>query len=178
MLTIAVHKACNSSFQVDEDYFVNTLAPFAKDSYASKALLRDVFAKYAEGKKQGLVHKVLNEFDHAPSGIILPAGQVAKRFEGGRLHRVAWKIVRGLYFHEFGDFLPENTPNRLEIFPPDKPPSVTFLNALMDARSRGQYPGAHCVDHGSDVGGPSVVVGLDEVGVFLGHLGRTDTKPA
>jgi hypothetical protein len=26
--TIAVHKSCNLAYQFDEDYFVNTLAPF------------------------------------------------------------------------------------------------------------------------------------------------------
>jgi hypothetical protein len=141
LLTIEVHKACNNSFQLDEDYFVNTLAPFAKGSYAGTALLRDVFAKYADGKKVGLVHKVLNEFDRTPSGIDLPPERVAKRFEGDRLHRVAWKIVRGLYFHEFGKVLPEDTPNNLDIFAPDKPPSVAFLKALGNVDGRGAYPG-------------------------------------
>lgn len=139
--TIEVHDACNKSLQLDEDYFVNTLAPFARGSYAGTALLQEVFEKYAAGKKQKLVGKVLNEFQQAPGGILLPPGLVAKRFEGTRLHRIAWKIVRGLYFHEFGEVLPEKTPNSLEIFPPDKPPSETFLNGLMDAQSRGQYPG-------------------------------------
>jgi hypothetical protein len=139
--TIEVHADCNKSFQHDEDYFVNTLAPFAHGSYVGSALLREVSAKYAAGEKQRLVGKVLNEFQRTPGGILLPPGFVAKRFEGERLHRVAWKIVRGLYFHEFGQVLPEKTTNSLEIFPPDKPPSATFLNVLMDAQSRGQYPG-------------------------------------
>jgi hypothetical protein len=139
--TIKVHAGCNKSFQHDEDYFVNTLAPFARGSYAGTALLQEVFAKYAAGEKQKLVGKVLNEFQHAPGGILLPPSLVAKRFEGDRLHRVAWKIVRGLYFQEFGEVLPEITPNRLEIAPPDKPPPVEFLQTLHDRPSRGQYPG-------------------------------------
>lgn len=139
--TIEVHTDCNRSFQHDEDYFVNTLAPFARGSYSGNSLLKDVFAKYAADQKRGLVHKVLNEFDHKPGGILLPPGLVGKHFEGDRLHRVAWKIVRGLYFHEFGQVLPESTPNHLEILPPDKPPSMQFLHALHDKPSLGQYPG-------------------------------------
>ena len=45
-----------------------------------------------------LMRKVLREFDPTPSGIILPAGKIVKRFEGKRLARVAWKMVRGLHF--------------------------------------------------------------------------------
>lgn len=141
LLTIEVHKDCNSSFQHDEDYFVNTLAPFAHGSYAGTLLLQEVFAKYATGEKRPLVHKVLNEFQPNPGGILLPPGLVAKRFEGNRVHRVAWKIVRGLYFHECGEVLPENTPNNLQIAPPDKPPPAEFLHALFNVPSRGKYPG-------------------------------------
>jgi hypothetical protein len=139
--TIEVHAACNKSFQHDEDYFVNTLAPFAHGSYSGAALLREVFSKYAAGEKQKLVGKVLNEFQPMPGGILLPPGLVAKRFEGDRLHRVAWKIVRGLYFHEFSEVLPERTPNNLQIAPPDKPPPIEFLQTLYDRPSFGQYPG-------------------------------------
>ena len=141
LLTIEVHKDCNTSFQYDEDYFVNTIAPFALGSYAGTSLLREIFAKYEDGQKQGLVHKVLTEFQKMPGGIRLPPELVAKKFEGHRVHRVAWKIVRGLYFHELGEVLPEDTPNSLQISSPDKPPPEEFLHALYDAPSRGSYPG-------------------------------------
>jgi hypothetical protein len=141
LLTISVHEECNLSYQHDEDYFVNTLAPFAVGSYAGTALLQEVFSKYKLGEKRPLVHKVLKEFQHTPGGINLPPGLVAKRIEGERVHRVAWKIVRGLYFHEFGEVLPEHTPNHLEITPPDRPPPEHFLQALHDLPSRGSYPG-------------------------------------
>lgn len=141
LLTIPVHAACNRSYQHDEDYFVNALAPYGAGSYSGGAFLQEVFKKYGAGEKIPLVHKVLNEFQHAPGGILLPPGLVAQRIEGARIHRVAWKIVRGLYFREFGEFLPENTPNSLEIAPPDRPPPERFLHALHDVASRGSYPG-------------------------------------
>lgn len=142
LLTIPVHAECNRFYQHDEDYFVNTLAPFGRDSYAGASLLREVFSKYKAGEKRPLVHKVLQEFEHRPGGIHLPGDLIAKRIEGDRVHRVAWKIVRGLYFHAFGKVLPAYTPNSLEIVPPDHPPPEIFLRSLYDRPSQGGYPGA------------------------------------
>jgi hypothetical protein len=141
LLTIPVHKACNLSYQHDEDYFVNTLAPFAAGSYTGNSFLQDVWLKYRKGEKRGLVGKVLQEFDRRPNGIVLPEHLVAKRFESKRLHRVAWKIVRGLYFHQYEEVLPEATPNSLEIVPPDRVPPKEFLIGLLDHPTHGQYPG-------------------------------------
>ena len=141
LLTIPVHAHCNRAYQHDEDHFVNALAPYGTGSYAGNAILHDVTEKYRAGKKVALVHKILNGFDHAPGGIYLPPGLVAQRIEGERIHRVAWKIVRGLYFHKFGEYLPEQIPNSLEIAPPDRPPPLAFLHALHDLESQGSYPG-------------------------------------
>ena len=55
--TITVHKECNLADQFDEDYFVNTIAPFARGSYSGNALLHEVFQKYRSEKKRGLVSK-------------------------------------------------------------------------------------------------------------------------
>lgn len=140
LLTIPAHKTCNLSYQLDEDYFFNTLAPLGKGSYSGNSFLSEVFQKYASNKKKYLVQKVLEEFDRTPSGILLANGQVAKRFEGQRVHRVAWKIVRGLYFHRFGSVLPLDTPNHLEIVPPGQTPPREFF-ALLDKPVQGKYPG-------------------------------------
>jgi hypothetical protein len=141
LLTLPTHTDCNRSYQHDEDYFVNTLAPLARGSYSGNALLKDVFDKYGRGQKRPLVHKVVEEFDRTPSGLQLPPNLVTKRIDGPRVHRVAWKIIRGLYFHEFGEYLPESTPNLFSITPPDNPPAPTFSEALGDLPSRGAYPG-------------------------------------
>ena len=140
LLTIPVHADCNLAYQHDEDYFVNTLAPFARGSYAGNTFLKEVFAKYGAGKKRSLVHKALQEFERQPSGLVLPANLVAKRLEGERVHRVAWKIIRGLYFNHFAEVLPEDTPNGLEIVPPDRPPPKEFIIGLPDEPIRGRHP--------------------------------------
>jgi hypothetical protein len=139
--TITVHQECNLSYQFDEDYFVNTFAPFAIGSYSGNAFLREFVQKFHSGKNRRLVSKVRKEFETRPSGLVLPPGLVAKRFEGERVHRVAWKIIRGLYFHHFNEFLPEDTPNGFQIVPPDQPPPKEFIIGLPDYPVRGQYPG-------------------------------------
>ena len=141
LLTIPVHEACNKSYHHDEDYFINTLAPFAKGSYSGDFLLRDIFKKYSNDVKRSLVQKTLDEFERNPSGLILPPNLVAKRFEGARLHRVAWKIMRGLYFHRFSQVLPESKLNSLSIIPPDQVPPKEFLIALGDLDGLGSYLG-------------------------------------
>lgn len=139
--TITVHKECNTAYQHDEDYFVNTIAPFARGSYAGNALLNEIFEKHRSGQKRGLVAKVLQEFERRPSGLILPSGLIAKRIEGNRVRRVAWKIIRGLYFDHFDEFVPQDLPHSLEIIPPDQPPPREFIVGLPDDPVRGQYPG-------------------------------------
>src|SRR4051794_27465571 len=76
LLTIQTHANCNSGYQHDEDYFVNTLAPLAQGSYSGNALLSQVSRTVAAGQNHALVRKVLREFEHRPSGIVLPSGLI------------------------------------------------------------------------------------------------------
>src|SRR5262249_33265072 len=108
LLTLDVHKACNTAYKRDEDYFVRTLMPFAQGSEAGNAIYQKVRDDYRAGKEALLTRKVLREFDPQPHGLVLPGGKVVKRFEGERLRRVVWKMVRGLHFHHSGgEVLPE-----------------------------------------------------------------------
>jgi hypothetical protein len=141
LLRIATHAACNQSYQFDEDYFVNTLAPFARGSYSGNAVLTDIFDKFHKGEKVGLIKKVLSEFERRPSGLVLPKGKVIKRFEGKRLNRVLLKIVRGLYFHHYGEVLPEELTADVTIVSPDSPPPEHFLMALGDKQEHGRHQG-------------------------------------
>jgi len=140
LLTLPVHKNCNKSYQYDEDYFVNTLAPFGKNSNSGRAVLKDIGRRFRKGDNVGLIHTVLNEFDHRPSGINLPKDKVVKRFQGDRVHRVAWKIVRGLFFLHEKSVLPENTASKLDIIAPDEHPPDYFFS-LNDKPFLGKYPG-------------------------------------
>jgi hypothetical protein len=90
-----------------------------------------------------LTRKVLGEFDPRPGGLFLSGDKVVKRFEGQRLRRVAWKMVRGLHFHHTGEVLPEHWSTvGVQIFNPKEqqlPPDV--LTFAAGAVGRGAYPG-------------------------------------
>lgn len=140
LLTIQVHQRCNAAYQHDEDYFVNSLVPLAHDSLAGASVLTEVFRKYAQGEKVGLVEKVAREFEARPSGLYLPSGKEVKRLEGSRIHRIAWKIVRGLYFHHSGRVLAERKSNLFEIVARDEQPPDHF-SLLAAQPSHGRYGG-------------------------------------
>jgi hypothetical protein len=141
LLSIRVHDACNKAYQHDEDYLINTLVPFARGSYAGNMLLKETIEKYHRGEQVGLIHKILSEFDPKPGGVLLPYGKIAKHFEGHRLKRVAFKIIRSLYFHNYGTVLPADVLSSVQIVSPDEEPPDHFFAALQDKDGMGQYPG-------------------------------------
>ena len=97
LLTIPVHAECNRAYQHDEDYFVYSMSAFAVKTYSGKSVLADINRRYQNGEQQKLLIKTFREWEKRPSGLHLPSGKVVKRIEGKRIHRVAWKIVRGLF---------------------------------------------------------------------------------
>jgi hypothetical protein len=142
LLTLPVHRECNSAYQLDEDYFVHSLMPFGKGSYSGNEFYAETLRKFRSGKRKerSLMRRVMNEFEHRPTGLILPRGKIAKRFDGARLRRVAWKIVRGLYFHHFRVILPQDLVCSLRMVLPDDTPPPDFI-AITNEPTHGQYPG-------------------------------------
>ena len=100
----------------------------------------DIKRRFERGQQQKLLSKVWKEWEKRPSGLVLPAGKVVKRIEGKRIHRVAWKIVRGLFFYHQGELLREETPNKIEYVAPNMRPSDPFF-ALNEQPNLGQYSG-------------------------------------
>jgi hypothetical protein len=142
LITLDVHKACNTAYQDDEDYFVRTLMPFARGSEAGNAIYAKVLGDFRTGKQIPLTKMVLREFDQNPSGLLLPGGKVVKRFQGERLRRVAWKIVRGLHFYHNNEVLPENWNSvGVQIYAGETPPPDDVQCFINIAPSRGIYPG-------------------------------------
>jgi hypothetical protein len=80
------------------------------DSRTALAVLEDVFLKYGREENTRLVKKVHAEWDKDPPEFTLADGLVAKRFDGKRVRRVIWKIVRGLHYYEHEVILPEWMP--------------------------------------------------------------------
>jgi hypothetical protein len=121
LLTILVHRACNESYSLDEEYFIASLYPFAIGSYAGNEMHKDIRKKYRAGKKQKLIAMMMKEFDHNPSGLVLSSGKVIKRFDALRIERVLWKIVRGLNFHHHAKVWPEHWKLSWTVSTPEDP---------------------------------------------------------
>lgn len=138
LFTLPVHSSCNKAYQKDEDYYVHTIAPLAMDSYSGKTIWTDISNQFKREQGQRIAKMILGELH--PSGIILPFGKVAKKFDGNRVWRVVWKITRGLFFKETGRFLPEMTPRIYKIFSPGEKPSPEY-DFVPHLKSHGQYPG-------------------------------------
>lgn len=138
LFTLPTHISCNNSYQMDEDYFVHSLAPLTIGSYSGSSIWKDISKRMKRLESKKINMMVLREFNQ---NIILPDNKIIKRFDGKRIRRIIWKITRGLFFKETGRFLPENTPRLFKFISVDEKPPPEFLYYISTSPSRGQYPG-------------------------------------
>lgn len=144
LFTLPVHEGCNTSYQLDEDYFINSLAPLANDdTYAGREMWNDLCNQYRRPQTKKLRAMILNEFVENPGGLYLPDGKIIKKSDHPRLARVLWKIVRGLFFAQKGRFLPEGTQKIVEIYGREDVPADRvrqIIAPIMRSKSCGKYP--------------------------------------
>lgn len=144
LITKPVHKACNDSYHLDEQYFKATLVPLAPGSLAGDAIFKEfISVSRQDERKRVLAEKILREFEARPGGLHLPLGVVAKRQDGDRIVRVAWKIVRGLFFHHYNAILPGAFPIGCTLTALDRRPPEHFIcvSGLADDETYGVYGG-------------------------------------
>jgi hypothetical protein len=143
LLTIQTHRGCNTAYEKDEHYFLHSLAAFGAKTYSGRPVLQKVAKEFREGHHRPLVETILKEFATRPSGLVLPGNKVAKRFQGDRMHRVAWKIVRGLVFYHFGETYPDDWTVGVTITAPSETPPDHYLKIgrLGTGDDLGPYPG-------------------------------------
>jgi len=108
------------------------------DSYSGSAIWDDLKAQFKRPEGQRIGEMILREFK--PGGIELLNGKVAKKFDGERVWRVVWKILKGLFFEEYGRFLPEDVPKQQMFFSPGETPPSDF-DFFQNISSKGLYPG-------------------------------------
>jgi hypothetical protein len=142
LITIPVHEACNALYKLDEEYFLHSLYPLALGTEAGEARRQRVRERFHAGENRKLVAMVMAEFDHRPGGLVLPFGQIIKRFYSNRIERVLWKIVRGLNFHHHGQVWPENCQIRWSLTTredPEPPEHFKLFMELPDNEPHGEY---------------------------------------
>jgi hypothetical protein len=155
LLTLPVHRDCNSAWRLDEEYFVHTLLPLARGSVSGEASHRDFLSRYRAGLNIPLAARVKNEFRRKVGGIILPAGKIAKLIDANRTHDVIWKIIRGLHFYHTGEILPPIWSCSITVTPPGEALPDDFVEYMKSGRwvGRGPYQGnfAYCFDKFEEV---------------------------
>jgi hypothetical protein len=138
LITLRTHVACNSEYKDDEEYFVASTLPLVTDTVAGGVLARDMFNRNQRGSMVGLVNHVMRGFSTHVRGIALPPNLIALNVRGERVHRVIWKITRGLYYYSHGAVLPESVPRYIELIEPARDVPKEF-NAVLAAESLGEY---------------------------------------
>lgn len=145
LITLPAHKDCNKSYERDEEYFRVSLGVRAEDTMAGKHLWIDIAKKFRDGKNEGLACMIKNEFqDKTPAGIAFPDEGIAKRYDGKRVNRVIWKIVRGLFHHETGQHLPIDAKHNCMLYDSQQaqgPGADELWKKMMTQAARGKYPG-------------------------------------
>jgi len=142
LLTLRAHTNCNAAFQKDEEYFVHSIGPLAYRTYAGASVMARIEDAMKQPQGRALVEKVGEEFRWETGGIHLPPGLILKTFDGQRVHRVIWKVVRGPFFHEKKELLPEHTPRGFEVFnrKEQPPPTEPTMMALLNSPGRTRHP--------------------------------------
>ena len=143
LTTLPTHLACNQAYQKDEEYAIRVLASTSyDDSLTARSVVQHGFAKATQGIGVGLHRKLIQSMDARPSGLHLPDGKVLMRVEGARIKRVVWKVIRGLWFLEYGKSLADDTRYLCDIREPRneaKPEFEEFWNIVRSQPSRGEY---------------------------------------
>ena len=123
-------------------YFKATCLPLAQHTPVGNLFL----TKYVSASaKRPLLLKILAEFEERPRGLHLPQNRIVKRQDGTRITRVAWKIVRALYYRHHEVVLPDLDLDRINctMTPAGENPSDHFVEfkSRPDVELYGVYPG-------------------------------------
>ncbi|UCG46476.1 MAG: hypothetical protein JSU94_13335 [Phycisphaerales bacterium] len=140
LLTLPTHAECNKSYQDDEDYFFASLAPITEQAYIHDWLMEEAGNKLSRQHSQGLREKVMSEFNSTVAGLYLPRHLIAKIPDWNRVGRVVWKVVRGLCYHHYLKFLPEETTHRIRYCQTSDPPPPIYTKYLLEAPLLASHP--------------------------------------
>ena len=114
LITVPSCKVCNIGFQKDEDFFRQFNAGFLMDrSQRAKELMENEITRSIK-RKPALGHQMFSQMKlvnaYTKSGIYLGQKTAYKvsNLDRERINRIVKKIIQGLFFHEFKQFLPQD----------------------------------------------------------------------
>lgn len=118
--TLLVHASCNHSYQSDEDYFVSAIVPVAMSTQRGSEMWIDLTQHIDRPATQALFRMNMRRSSFPDRPLRLPGSKVVWKFDGPRVWRIVWKIMRGVFYLDENRTLPENTAHLCD--------SVTTLN--------------------------------------------------
>lgn len=128
------HKACNASYQLDEEYSFQSLAPLARRTEVGPALWEKIEKPILTLSEFKLRQQVAQEFSRDQFG------RIHKTWDQQRVNRVIRKIVRGMWFLRFESVLPRGWRYDIAFYDPVNRPPAIVMNAIADEPSWGFYP--------------------------------------
>jgi len=142
LLRLPAHLGCNRQFQADEEFFFARLVPIAAESSerVARDALEDLLRCLRRPAGRALVISAGYEIDATREfgPALVRAGRPDSRRSRGnqpiswqsadvispRLHRVVWKIVRGLAWARCDSYVPQDAPHTIQLVLPDGVPAV------------------------------------------------------
>jgi hypothetical protein len=131
---VYAHKACNASYQLDEEYFFQSLSPLARRTEVGPALRQEIEKPVLTLAKIKLQRQIVGEFSRDQFG------RVHKTYDRQRINRVIRKILRGLWFLRFRTVLPHDWRYDIAIYDPINAPPRELMAATEADPSWGFYP--------------------------------------
>jgi len=121
LITVPACQPCNNATSTDEEYFINALLSHHRVmNAASDSVRAERFRVPAKARRVRAARRIIGAARlvdvRTPAG--LHAGKaIAFKVETKTLEAVLTRIVRGLYFHEWGQRIPDNATIRHVIDP-------------------------------------------------------------
>jgi hypothetical protein len=144
LLKLPTHYACNCAYQKDEDYFISSFFPITENSTVHNFLLEDIKAKLERKESKGFYNLIMNEFIERPSGLYLPNDKILKRIDGQRVKRITWKILRGLHYHIFKEYLAGDKIYRTKFFQSGDSYPEGYYKIMGNTELTGDYKEVFC----------------------------------
>lgn len=106
---VPTHKSCNERHKADEEYFFHALFPLVANvnRHAARVMLNDLKRRARKPQTPALLRSILKTKQRsAKGGLALPSGTVRIDVDKYRVHQVAIKIGRCLFYRDHQRVMP------------------------------------------------------------------------
>lgn len=140
LITVPACQPCNNLISEDEEYFLlRILASAGAATQEAENVSHQRFAGTLTSRRRASLKKLANETELTPvysSGGVYLGHTPAYPLDLAKMRRVLVKIVRGLYFHEFGKRVPDGMTVVADIEPNRNTLSHPTAQALLRSASQ------------------------------------------